>query len=102
MTGGAVIADNANSTAGSHGAGCLYSTVWDLYRWDRALSTEKLLPKKYMDMIFTQTVPVVGAVIPSDYGFGWIVQTDGDFGTIHVHTGALGGFRAVQRDFHGA
>ncbi len=93
---GEIDAEVANATAAGFGAGCLYSTVWDLYLWDRALSTEKLLSKKYMDMIFAPAVNVVGAIIPSDYGFGWILQTDPDFGAIHEHTGTLGGFRAFN------
>ena len=93
---GEIDAELTNATAAGFGAGCLYSTVWDLYLWDRALSTEKLLSKKYMDMIFAPSVNVDGAIIPSDYGFGWILQTDPDFGAIHEHTGTLGGFRAFN------
>ncbi|MGK0388068.1 MAG: CubicO group peptidase (beta-lactamase class C family), partial [Maribacter sp.] len=32
-------------------AGGIYSTVEDMYLWDQALYTEKLLPKKYLDMM---------------------------------------------------
>jgi len=35
------------------GAGNMYSTVEDLYLWDRALYSEKLLSKKYEDIMFT-------------------------------------------------
>ena len=38
-----------------YAAGSLYSTVEDLYLWDQALYTEQLLPKKYMDKIFSPT-----------------------------------------------
>lgn len=33
-------------------AGCIYSTVEDLFLWDQALYTEKLLPKQYLDLLF--------------------------------------------------
>jgi hypothetical protein len=33
-----------------YAAGALYSTVEDLYLWDQALYTEKLMPRKYMDL----------------------------------------------------
>ncbi len=96
---GEIDAEAANATAAGYGAGGLYSTTGDLYLWDQALTTEKLLPKKYMDMLFTETVPVPGALIPSDYGLGWIIQSDPDCGTIREHTGTLGGFRAFNALF---
>ncbi len=96
---GDVITKNANATAAGYGAGGLYSTVEDLYLWDQALESGKLLSKEYMDMLFTPHVHIIGALIPSDYGFGWIIQTDPDFGTIIEHTGALGGFRAYNAIF---
>ncbi len=46
-------------------AGGLYSTVEDLYRWDRALYTEKLISKKSLDQMFTP--------YRDGYGFGWKV-----------------------------
>ena len=35
-----------------YAAGSMYSTVEDLYLWDQALYTNKLLSKKYMDLYF--------------------------------------------------
>ena len=96
---GEIITDNANATAAGYGAGGLYSTVEDLYMWDQALQTDKLLSNEYLNMLFEPAVHVEGALIPSDYGFGWILQTDPDFGTIIEHTGTLGGFRAFNGMF---
>jgi CubicO group peptidase (beta-lactamase class C family) len=45
------------------GGGNLYSTVEDLYLWDQALYTEKLLSKKSLDAIFTP--------FKQEYGYGW-------------------------------
>ena len=38
-----------------YAAGSLYSTVEDLYLWDQALYTNKLLPQIYMDMYYVYT-----------------------------------------------
>jgi len=46
-----------------HAAGALYSTVEDLYLWDRALYTEKLVSKSSLDKMFTP--------FKDNYGYGW-------------------------------
>ena len=45
-----------------HAAGALYSTVRDLYLWDRALYTEKVVSKKSYDSMTR--------VVRRDYGYG--------------------------------
>ena len=52
-----------------HAAGSLYSTVEDLYKWDRALYTDKLIPREAMTRLFT---PFKGT-----YGYGWSVGPRG-------------------------
>ena len=49
-----------------YSAGSLFSTVDDLYRWDQALYTEKLISAKLREMMFTPFL--------SDYAFGWVVK----------------------------
>ncbi|GAA4974169.1 serine hydrolase [Algibacter aquimarinus] len=51
-----------------YAAGSMYSTVEDLYKWDQALYTNKLLPQKYMDMYFKPYIPAWGN---SHYAYGW-------------------------------
>lgn len=51
-----------------YAAGGLYSTVEDLYRWDRALYTEQLLSPELMNLIFTPHSPTD---IDTSYGYGW-------------------------------
>jgi CubicO group peptidase (beta-lactamase class C family) len=48
------------------------SSAEDLYRWDRALYTEQLLPSSELQAMFTPYVaaPVFGDV---EYGYGWFV-----------------------------
>ena len=93
-----------DSTPGA--AGALYSTVEDMFLWDRALYTNKLLAKKYRDTMFTpnKNVPEVkaaGGRSQSVYGYGWQI-----FVRMHPvtkrrtkvvnHGGAIHGFRAME------
>jgi CubicO group peptidase (beta-lactamase class C family) len=61
----------------------LLTTTRDLYKWDQALYTEKLLPRALLDSIFT---PGLG-----NYGYGWFVNKGKD-GVTHEHSGGLPGF----------
>jgi CubicO group peptidase (beta-lactamase class C family) len=49
-----------------YSAGSLYSTVEDLYRWDRALNTEKVLSRKSLEKMYTP--------FKNDYAYGWDVK----------------------------
>ena len=53
-------------------AGAIYSTVEDLFLWDQALYSEKLLPKKYMDLVFTKHIP--DPSYGGEYGYGWSIK----------------------------
>lgn len=72
----------------AHGAGNIYSTVEDLYRWDQALKTEKLVKKETLDKIFTShvTAPQLGG-----YGYGWLISSE-DIGEKIWHDGNTLGF----------
>ena len=48
-----------------YSAGGLYSTVEDLYRWDQALYTEKLISSKSLAEILTHG--------KGSYGYGWYI-----------------------------
>lgn len=61
----------------------LVTTARDLYRWDQALYTERLVKRALLDSIFT---PGLG-----DYGYGWFVRSGPD-GIVHGHSGGLPGF----------
>jgi len=73
------------------GAGNLYSTVEDLYKWDKALYTNKILNNKYKSLMFTPN--------KFGYGFGWFVKKDvkpnGDSVKIVWHTGGINGFNSI-------
>jgi len=73
-------------------AGALYSTPRDLFLWDQALYTERLLPAKLRDLLFTPNL--------DNYGYGWgILKPEqgapyaGE--SIPMHGGAIFGFQAV-------
>jgi CubicO group peptidase (beta-lactamase class C family) len=54
---------------GHTGSTSMFSTVDDLFLWDQALYTEKLVSKKIIEEAFTPTVLNDGSI--SNYGFGW-------------------------------
>jgi len=72
-------------------AGALYSTVEDLYKWDRALYTDKLLPPELKKAVFTPNL--------KDYAFGWAVHKAklDDKSEVNVisHDGGINGFNST-------
>jgi CubicO group peptidase (beta-lactamase class C family) len=68
-----------------HGGGGLYSTIKDMYRWDRALYTEKLVKKSSLDKMFTP--------FKNDYGYGWKIEQQFNRNCIR-HAGGIEGFAA--------
>jgi CubicO group peptidase (beta-lactamase class C family) len=67
----------------AYGAGNIYSTVGDLYRWDRALNTEKLVKKETLDEIFKEHTPITEE---ASYGYGWMIE-DAENGRVVYHGG---------------
>ena len=80
----------------AYAAGGLYSTVDDMLLWDKALVNEKLLPKKYMDIIFTKHSPDGN----HHYGYGWelrkvnVGNKNNKIETIS-HSGRVDGYRTI-------
>lgn len=77
------------------GASGVHSTVHDLYLWDRALYTEKLLSSDNMRLY---TSPHFKVAPDYSYGFGWEFTSlplakDDTLNTME-HSGAIRGFRA--------
>ncbi|MBE8727156.1 serine hydrolase [Flavobacterium hungaricum] len=78
-----------------YAAGSLYSTVEDLYLWDQALYTTKLLSEKAMESLFK---PYISAGRAS-YGYGWFID-EVDNGTKDKiktvgHGGGINGFNTI-------
>jgi CubicO group peptidase (beta-lactamase class C family) len=71
-------------------AGGLYSTVEDLYRWDRALYSEKLISKKSLNQMFTP--------FRDGYGLGWKVLKEFQREAL-MSAGRINGFSASIRRY---
>lgn len=72
-----------------YGEDNVYSNLRDLYRWDRALSTEKLVKQSTLKEAFTAGLLNSGK--ETGYGYGWFVGKT--LGLNHVqHTGSWLGF----------
>ena len=71
--------DMSNASA----SGALYSNVEDLYIWDRALYTEKLITKESLNTLFTP--------FKDNYAFGWGVINIFNHKMI-THSGEIDGF----------
>jgi CubicO group peptidase (beta-lactamase class C family) len=69
-----------------YAAGSLYSTVEDLYRWDQALYSEKVLSAGSKDRMFTPGL--------ADYGYGWEIRRK-DGVTTMEHGGGINGFNTL-------
>lgn len=80
--------DDSITLRKAYGAGNLYSTVEDLYRWDRALNTEEIVKNETLDKIFNGYVEVTDTV---SYGYGWMLE-DTEKGKEIYHGGNTLGF----------
>ena len=71
--------------------GALYLTVYDMAKWDAALSTEKLLKRSSLEQMWTPVKLNNGKPYP--YGFGWAL---GEVRGHHIieHGGAWQGFKS--------
>ncbi len=74
-------------------AGALYSTADDLYLWDQALYTEKLVPQRVLDAMFIPYVALPEAD-GAGYGYGWMIGTDHQHRFVG-HEGLAYGYRSI-------
>ena len=76
----------------TYGAGGIYSTVEDLFKWDRALYEHRLVTNRTLEKAFSPfKLTDAGA---SNYGYGWHITKDELRKTV-FHTGFMGGFRTM-------
>ena len=77
-------------TALTTGDGGMFSNVYDLLKWNKALYSEELVKQSTLDTAFTPAKVIEGN---TTYGFGWnITGTGAD--KVVWHTGSTGGYRA--------
>ncbi len=73
------------------GAGGMLSSVEDLFLWDQALYTDKILSKKYRDLLFKPNL--------NDYGYGWNIRKvpvgENKETTMVSHSGGISGFNSL-------
>jgi CubicO group peptidase (beta-lactamase class C family) len=69
-----------------YAAGSLYSTVEDLYLWDQALYTDRVLPEQTKQVMFKPHL--------SNYAYGWSVRNSRFDAKIPIitHNGGINGF----------
>ncbi|MFH0736708.1 MAG: serine hydrolase domain-containing protein [bacterium] len=73
------------------GAGGLYSTVLDLYKWDRSLYANNILSRESKEKMFTFNI--------ADYGYGWGKEIRKG-GRISIgHNGIINGFTSIIHRF---
>lgn len=75
-----------------YAAGSLYSTVDDLYKWDQALYTDKLLSAEWKQKMWTPE--------KENYAYGWIVVKppagpNSEIRTVTMHGGGINGFNTL-------
>ena len=67
----------------------IYSTVEDMYKWDQALYTEKLVKRATLEEAFTGAAKETKK---EDYGFGWRIRKLADTQPVEYHGGLWHGF----------
>jgi CubicO group peptidase (beta-lactamase class C family) len=78
-----------------YSASGLYSSVEDLYLWDQALYGEQLVPREYLDMMFTGYARTPSIDLKdADYGYGWFIGNILNR-PVTAHGGMMGGFTAM-------
>jgi len=86
----------------SFAAGALYSTVDDLFRFDRALYTDQLLPQELMTRMFTIQAVIDSSDPQIGYGYGWVIVDDPAGvppGKVISHAGTIDGFTSAMLRF---
>ena len=73
---GKPVSDDLQYVDGIIGDGNIYTTAEDLYKWDQALYTEKLVKKATFQEAITPGKLNDGSL--TNYGFGWFVDSSGN------------------------
>ena len=81
---------------GMNGCDYLYTTVFDMLAWDRALREEKVLTPEEQRLMFAPMRLSSGEIAGADeddggYGFGWEFKTEPEMGFIVYHSGGMPG-----------
>lgn len=106
---GYVPADLSENTApyvvgsdGLNGCDYLYTTIFDMLAWDRALREEKVLSRGEQMIMYTPVKLNSGEIFEEEgdcYGFGWGVKNDEKHGLIVSHSGGMPGLETYFEHF---
>lgn len=80
----------------AYAVGDLFSTTEDLYTWNNALLTYKLVKKETLEKAFTPYTLTNG--VSTKYGYGWFINSSHGHKCIH-HEGQVSGFIAAENYF---
>ncbi len=80
------------------GAGALYSTVGDLFKWNEAVFNGKVLEESSLKAAFTPVTLNNGEEAPFKFGYGWMIDEFRGWKQIQ-HSGGLPGFLAYLTRF---
>ncbi len=81
-------------TSSTRGDGVVYSSVEDLFKWDQALYTTRLVSAATLQEAFT---PGIKIDEKSGYGFGWFVENKRGLKTVWHSGNTIGFTQAIQR-----
>ncbi|MFH0733600.1 MAG: serine hydrolase domain-containing protein [bacterium] len=81
-----------STTSAVWGDGGLYSSTVDIFKWDQALYTEKLIKKETLMEAYTPTV--LSTRENTGYGYGWYIDVYKGLKRVY-HTGDTCGFRTI-------
>ncbi len=82
------------------GAGAMYSTTKDLYKWERSFYTDTVLSQASKNAMFTPTIMAGLSGSEGYYGYGWYIDTHCGRDR-HVHAGGFSGFRSIIARYPG-
>ncbi|MCR9228442.1 MAG: beta-lactamase family protein [Flavobacteriaceae bacterium] len=75
---------------GTYGQAKIYSTVKDLWKWDRALKNNLLVSQQDKESMFTTSRLNSGK--DTGYGFGWYIKSEDPFKKMVNHSGYFPGY----------
>ena len=90
-------ANDSHYLNGAQGDGGIYATVGDLWKWDGALYTERLVARSTLNEAFKGARLINGD--STRYGFGWFLERPSNNHSVVSHGGGWVGFRTyIYRD----
>ncbi len=84
-----------NLTPYTIGDGYLYSSVEDMYKWDQALYTTRLVSSETMKQAFTPAIET--DTLDTGYGFGWFISKRNGLTDIRHSGGNFGSSSYIHR-----